>query len=229
MDEEGIDYSDIPPLTDAFFENATLRIPASKLISSLKWTGRNMTVAKSAALTLDEFLSLPETKPASEYIDGEIIPKPMPKARHSRLQGKIINAINEVTEAQQIAYAFPELRCTFGGRSIIPDISVFRWDNIALDENEEPLDNVLIAPDWMIEVLSPEQSPNRVTVNILHGLKHGCQLGWLVDPGDRSVIDFQPQQQPELFHQDDKLTVLEEIDLELTAKQIFSWLKMKAE
>jgi len=188
-----------------------------------------MTVAKSAALTLDEFLSLPETKPASEYIDGEIIPKPMPKARHSRLQGKIINAINEVTEAQQIAYAFPELRCTFGGGSIIPDISVFRWGNIALDENEEPLDNVLIAPDWMIEVLSPEQSPNRVTGNILHGLKHGCQLGWLVDPGDRSVIVFQPQQQPELFHQDDKLTVLEEIDLELTAKQIFSWLKMKVE
>jgi hypothetical protein len=29
MDEEGIDYSDIPPLTEAFFENATLRIPVS--------------------------------------------------------------------------------------------------------------------------------------------------------------------------------------------------------
>lgn len=30
MDDEGIDYSDIPPLTEAFFENATLRIPASQ-------------------------------------------------------------------------------------------------------------------------------------------------------------------------------------------------------
>ncbi|MBD1910899.1 MULTISPECIES: BrnA antitoxin family protein [unclassified Leptolyngbya] len=28
MDDEGIDYSDIPPLTAEFFENATLRIPA---------------------------------------------------------------------------------------------------------------------------------------------------------------------------------------------------------
>jgi Uma2 family endonuclease len=229
MDEEGIDYSDIPPLTEAFFENATLRIPASKPISLLKRTGRNMTIAKSATLTLEEFLTLPETKPASEYIDDEIIPKPTPKVRHSRLQGKLINAINDVAEVNQIAYAFPELRCTFGGRSIIPDIAVLRWSNIALDENEEPLDNVLAAPDWIIEILSPEQSPNRVTGNILHGLKHGCQLGWLVDPGDRSVIVFQPQQQPELFHQNDKLTVLEDIDLELTAKQIFGWLKMKAE
>lgn len=30
MDDAGIDYSDIPPLTDEFFEKATLRIPASQ-------------------------------------------------------------------------------------------------------------------------------------------------------------------------------------------------------
>jgi len=28
MDDESIDYSDIPPLTEEFFENAILRIPA---------------------------------------------------------------------------------------------------------------------------------------------------------------------------------------------------------
>jgi len=28
MDDESIDYSDIPPLTEKFFENAILRIPA---------------------------------------------------------------------------------------------------------------------------------------------------------------------------------------------------------
>jgi uncharacterized protein (DUF4415 family) len=28
MEDEDIDYSDIPPLTDEFFERATLRIPA---------------------------------------------------------------------------------------------------------------------------------------------------------------------------------------------------------
>jgi uncharacterized protein (DUF4415 family) len=30
MTDEEIDYSDIPPLTDEFFENATLRIPAAQ-------------------------------------------------------------------------------------------------------------------------------------------------------------------------------------------------------
>lgn len=30
MDDEEIDYSDIPPLTEGFFEKATLRIPATQ-------------------------------------------------------------------------------------------------------------------------------------------------------------------------------------------------------
>ena len=33
-------------------------------------------------LTLEEFLELPETTPASEYIDGKIIQKPMPQGEH---------------------------------------------------------------------------------------------------------------------------------------------------
>jgi Uma2 family endonuclease len=186
-----------------------------------------MTVAKPPALSLAEFLALPETKPASEYIDGEVLPKPRPKTRHSRLQGKLIEAINTVAEAGKIAYAFPELRCTFGSRSIVPDIAVLRWQNIALDDNEEPIDNILIAPDWAIEILSPEQSANRVTGNILHCLNHGCQLGWLIDPDDRSIIVFQPQQQPRQFFQADPSIVLTGIELELTTQKIFNWLKMK--
>jgi uncharacterized protein (DUF4415 family) len=30
MSDEGIDYSDIPPLTDEFFEKAVLRVPAEQ-------------------------------------------------------------------------------------------------------------------------------------------------------------------------------------------------------
>lgn len=188
-----------------------------------------MTLAQPTALTLAKFLELPETKPAHEYIDGQVIPKPMPKSRHSRLQGKLIHGINAVAEPQQIAYAFPELRCTFGGRSIVPDLAIFLWHNIALDQNGEPLDNVQIAPDWTIEILSPDQSANRVTGNILHCLNHGCRLGWLVDPGDRSVLVFQPQQQPQLLHQADPLGVLAGIELDLTPEQLFSWLNMRAD
>lgn len=185
-----------------------------------------MTVVKPLSITLEEFLKLPETKPASEYIDSEIIQKPMPKTRHSRLQGKLIGAVNGVTEERRIAYAFPELRCTFGGRSIVPDIAVLRWEHIEFDQNGEPVDDVLVAPDWTIEILSPDQSSNRVAGNILHCLKYGCLLGWLIDPSDRSILVFQPKQQPELLHGTDNLLILNGIELQLTVEQVFAWLKM---
>ena len=177
-------------------------------------------------LTLEEFLKLPETKPASQYINGEIIQKIMSKTRHSRLLAKLTSTINEVVEERQIAYAFPELRCTFAGQSIVPDIAVIRWNKIEFNDDGEPVDDILIAPDWTIEILSPQQNSNRVTGNILHCLSHGAQLGWLIDPGDRSVLIFLPNQQPQLCRGSDLLIVLDGIDLQLTSEQIFGWLKM---
>jgi len=37
-------------------------------------------------LSIDEFLKLPETKPACELIDGVVIAKPMPQGKHSTIQ-----------------------------------------------------------------------------------------------------------------------------------------------
>lgn len=76
-------------------------------------------------ISLADFLTLPETRPASEFIDGQVIQKPMPQGQHSTIQGALTTQINAVTQLQKIAWAFPELRCTFGGRSMVPDIDVF--------------------------------------------------------------------------------------------------------
>jgi Uma2 family endonuclease len=185
-----------------------------------------MTVA-TRRFTLEEFLKLPETKPASEYIEGEIIQKPMPNTKHSRLQGQFLRVINEVVEEPKIAYAFPELRCTFGGRSIVPDIAVLLWEQIQFDDSGEPVDDVQIAPYWTLEILSPQQSSNRVTRKIIHCLQYNCQLGWLIDPDDRSILAFVPNQQPQFCEGSDVLPVPEMIPMNITAEQVFSWLRMQ--
>lgn len=186
-----------------------------------------MTIAASKPITLAEFLKLPETKPASEYINGEISQKPMPKGKHSRLQTKLGAAINQMAEERQIAYAFSELRCTFGDRSIVPDIAVFMWERISFTADGEVPDNFEKHPDWTIEILSPAQQPNKVIGNILHCLLYGCRLGWFIDPDDRSILVFLPNQQPELYRGNSILPLLAEIELEITAEQIFGWLKMQ--
>jgi Uma2 family endonuclease len=188
-----------------------------------------MTVIIRPVHSLEEFLKLSETKPASEYINGKIIQKPMPKGKHSRLQLRLCNSINENAESQKIAYAFPELRCSFGSRSIVPDIAVFKWSRIPFDLDGEVPNDFFLYPDWTIEILSPEQSSNRVIGNILYCLQHGCQLGWLIDPADRSILVLRSNQQPELLRDSDRLSVLEDIDLNLTVDLIFSWLKMSGQ
>ena len=100
----------------------------------------------STQLSLEEFLTQPETKPASEFIAGEILQKPMPKGRHSRLQGKLCQEINQLTEAAQIAYAFLELRCSFANRSLVPDVAVFLWNEIPFLVNGEVPDRFDIPP-----------------------------------------------------------------------------------
>ena len=155
--------------------------------------------------TLEEFLKLPETKPASEYIDGQIIQKPMPQGKHSKLQGKLVTAINEVVQSQKIALAFPELRCTFSGRSMVPDVAVFAWERIPTDERGDVGNVFQAAPDWTIEILSPDQSQTKVTSNILHCLEHGRRLGWLIDPDERAVLVYPPGQQPQILHKEQEI------------------------
>lgn len=57
-------------------------------------------------VTLEEFLKLPETEPASEYIDGRIIQKPIPQGENSVIQTELAPAINFVVKSKQIARAF---------------------------------------------------------------------------------------------------------------------------
>jgi len=72
-----------------------------------------MVQTPAKALTLDEFLQLPETKPASEFIDGQVIQKPMPQGKHSSVQLDLGTVINLALKPQHIARAYPELRCTY--------------------------------------------------------------------------------------------------------------------
>ncbi len=185
-----------------------------------------MVQARSKLITLDEFLELPETKPASEYIDGQIIQKPMPKGKHSVIQEELLTAINATIKRQKIARAFPELRCTFGGNSTIPDIAVFLWTRIPSDENGEIANVFALAPDWTIEILSPNQSQTKVTKNILHCLKYGTQMGWLIDPAEKTVFVYRPKQEVAVFDEPDDLLPVPSFvgELSLSIENLFVWL-----
>ena len=193
---------------------------------SLPDRAKTMVQTSAQPVTLEEFLQLPETTPASEYSDGAITQKPMPQGEHSTLQRELLFGIDMVVKAAKIARAFPELRCTFGGRSIVPDVAVFLADRTPRQANGRIANVFSSAPDWAIEILSPDQNPTKVINNLLHCLDHGCQMGWFVDPAVQTVIVYPADSRSRSFFKaTDVLPVPEWAQsVELTISQLFGWL-----
>ena len=186
------------------------------------------TVSKTtiSRTTLQDFLhrSDIDEAPAWEFNQREVTRKPMGGGKHSRLQKRLVSTIDR-TESQY--EAFPELRCTVGNRSVVPDVVVLSTDRIPLDETGEIVSaGIEFAPEWTIEILSPKQNQTRVTGNILHYLRYGSLLGWLVDPEMRSVLVYWPHRLPEICTGDDVLPVLADLELTLSAEQLFRCLRL---
>ena len=186
-----------------------------------------MVQAPSKPLTLEAFLALPETKPASEYINGAIIQKPMPQGEHSTLQGDLVSTLNGTLKPAKIGRAYPELRCTFGGRSIVPDVSVFRWERIPRRADGRVANAFKLAPDWTIEILSPGQSQTNVIRNILHCIDGGTEIGWLLDPTETCIFVYGAGNSVQVLEMPESVlpvpTFAQEISL--AVGEIFDWLK----
>lgn len=159
-------------------------------------------------------------------LKGKLFKSQYQQGKHSVIQGELTAAINAALKPQQIARAFLELRCTFGGRSTVPDVSVFVWDKIPRDQNGEIANVFRAAPDWTIEILSPDQSQTKVTKNVLHCLRYKTQIGWLIDPDEQTVFIYLAGQQTEVFDQPEELLPVPPFasELQLTMEDLFSWL-----
>ncbi len=188
---------------------------------------KNLEVTRSLSvnnLPIEEFLALPETKPASEYIDGQIYQKQMPQFQHSTFQIEIATAINLIGKPQKLAFAFPELRCNVGNVSIVPDIAVMRWANIPFLPNKRVANQVPVAPDWIIEILSPDQSPLRVMNKISSAITNGSELGWLISPAQDFIMVYEGDRFPEKMSGKDILPVLDVLNWQVTVDDVFNLL-----
>jgi Uma2 family endonuclease len=164
---------------------------------------------------LAEFLSQPniEASPAWELIKGGIIQKPMPTLFHSRLQRNLVNYINLHTERFE---AVQELRCIVPPYSPVPDISVVVLER--LPEEDGPLNG---APDWLIEIRSPDQSTLDLQNKILHCLSNGTQLAWLIDITRQQIWIWQGDDLPSIYSGVDILPTLGELP-ELTVNAVMA-------
>jgi Uma2 family endonuclease len=163
--------------------------------------------AAAKTMTLDEFLELPETEPASEFVCGRIIPRPMPTWFHSRLANRIGAFFEFYFMKHDEGYANVELRYAAReeGRSYLPDVSVTRWDKAPPTLAERRKGAIEVLPDLAVEISSPEDRPTRIADKLAFYLRAGVPLVWIVDADDRTVSAYTPGQPPKVFSAGDVL------------------------
>ena len=111
----------------------------------------------TGTLTLEQFLALPETEPASEYIDGEVVQKTMPTWGHGVIQRLLSFVLTVYLRTHPAGDAGSEIRCIFGPpgaeRTYVPDY-VF----VVAARLQGEAGPFRGAPDLAVEILSPGQA-----------------------------------------------------------------------
>jgi Uma2 family endonuclease len=143
-------------------------------------------------LTLKQFLALPEQEPALEYFDGKAAQKVTPLAEHSALQFECADYLNRLFRPARIARAFPELRFTYGGSSLVPDVSLYRWDQIPRTPAGKIASRFLVPPDLAIEIWSPGQSLRELGTKCEWLVKNGSAAALLLDPRREMIRVYRP-------------------------------------
>jgi len=184
-------------------------------------------VTVKPGLSLEQFLKLPDEKPALEYEEGVVSQKVSPKGHHSTLQLTLASVINAWAKPEKRAYAFPELRATFAGRSYVPDVSVYRWERIPRDSSGRVAQDFLLPPDVAIEIISPGQGVTGLVRRCLWYVGNGVTAALLVDPEDESILLFRASQSPLALSGEDRLDLPDVLPgFALSAGELFAALTL---
>ena len=145
-------------------------------------------------MTLDEFLDLPETEPASEFICGEVVQKSMPSLYHSALQTELAALLRNLLRITRAGWVVTEARHAqrAESRAYLPDVGVILMANLPKTRREFERGPVERVPDFAIEILSPDDRPGRVAEKLAFYLRNNIPLVWVVDPIERTIDAHRP-------------------------------------
>ena len=138
-------------------------------------------MATLAIVPVEEYLRT-TYEPDMEYVSGQLVERHVGEYFHSLLQGLIVSLLNERRRERRFR-AFTEQRVQTSDepRYRVPDVCVK-----ALPHEVTP---VLIKPDLVIEIVSPDDTIPEMLIKVGDYLAAGIPHIWVVDPYRRSVVE----------------------------------------
>lgn len=139
-------------------------------------------------------LGIPEIKPAIEVVRGRRQPRMSPRRRHAILQARFSSILTQW--AGERGEVGSEWRCYILSSeekpsSLVPDVAYFSLERMPPqfgELREEPT----IAPDIVVEVLSPDDRRRLLQTKIEIYLADGCRLVIVANPQDKTIEMHEP-------------------------------------
>lgn len=162
-------------------------------------------INKNKIYTVEEFMSLPDDNKRYELIDGKLKEQTGFTCDHGRLSTDLLWGLMEFLEGPNAALGEAITNCTFElnpKTAVIPDAAFISAKKLPV---ADPYKAFPGAPDLAIEVLSPSDIWSEVISKIRLYQSYGVTLVWVVDPFDKSVFVYRPNQPTRLLFAGDDL------------------------
>jgi Uma2 family endonuclease len=187
-----------------------------------------MVLQTEKQITLQEFLNLPpgEGDTTYELVDGQIFPKMSPKKFHSRLTRAVLYLVEQWCDAKGEVFIELAITLTRQQRDWVPtpDLLYISHERLPANWNEDTA--CPVAPDLVIEIISPGQTFGQMIAKAKDYLNAGVLRVWVVDSQARSITVFYPDAAPQTYMGEELVTDSLFPELEFTAETVFTMAKI---
>ena len=157
-------------------------------------------------LTVEEFLALPETDTAYEFVNGEAVPKykneqMSPKFFHGSTTGALFILLSAWAQDQGRVVVEWGIKLTRNQESWIPvpDLTYVSYQRLGADWLKDEACPVI--PELVIEIISPGQTFGDMIDKATDYLQAGILLVWIVDTISQTITVFTLSSLPVTFRE----------------------------
>ena len=152
-------------------------------------------------MTLEDFLQ--SDLEGYEYMEGKLIPMAPPTMEHGEISMNLSFLLSLHIRENQLGRLYPaDTDFKLGDRLVKPDVAFV--STARLPENRRQVSPV--APDLVVEVLSPTDIQYRVIEKALVYLEAGTRLVWIIEPVAKTVTVYRSETDIKMLTFEDTLT-----------------------
>ncbi|MBD2292631.1 Uma2 family endonuclease [Anabaena sphaerica FACHB-251] len=177
-------------------------------------------------LSLEEFLSLPESDSVYELVNGEAVPKykneqMSPKFFHGSTTGSLLIVLSKWAQEKGRVVVEWSVKLTRNQQDWIPipDLTYVSYQRLPIDWLKD--EACPVTPELVVEIISPGQTFGDMIEKASYYLQAGISLVWVVDTISQTITVFTSSSLPLTFR--DQQIISHEVlpNLQITPDEIF--------